>query len=201
MKRPKRPAVRRRIAQRHSRLKRSAPIQVMMHLIPIVLLAATAAAAVSDVATGKISNWLSYPLAAVALLLNATSGPFAAIIALCVMIAVLAASLPVFSFGLLRGGDVKMIVACCGLVSYGFFGQFILYTMLAGGAVALAVAWRFGTLKRSLQAVGSAAHPLLHGVMPTALPFTTNKIPYGLAIFAGALLTTLAMTAVPALRL
>lgn len=173
----------------------------MMELVPGILLAATAAAAISDLTTGKIANWLSYPLAALALVLNALHGPIPALVALAVMVAVLAASLPIFSFGLLRGGDVKMIVACCGLVSYHFFGQFILYTMLTGGLVALAVAWRFGTLKRSFAAVGTAVHPLLYGVRPTALPFTTNKIPYGVAIFGGASLTTLAMTTVPALRL
>lgn len=173
----------------------------MTQAIPIVLLAATAACAGTDIAAGKIPNWLSYPLAAAALLLNALQGPVAAFIALCVMVAVLAISLPVFSFGLLRGGDVKMIVACSGLVSSHFFAQFLLYTMLCGGVVALAVAWRFGTVKRTFEAVGTAMHPLLRGVSPTALPFTTNKIPYGLAIFGGASLTALAMTVVPALGL
>lgn len=173
----------------------------MMQFVPVILLAAAAAAAISDLRTGKIPNWLSYSLAGIALILNASNGPIPVVFALVVMAAVLAASLPIFVLGFLRGGDVKMIVACCGLLSYHFFGQFILYTMLAGGFVALAVAWRFGTLKRSLQSVGTAAHPLLYGVTPTALPFTTNKMPYGVAIFGGASLTILAMTTFPALRL
>lgn len=172
-----------------------------MYLVPAVLLAATAFAAISDLATGKIPNWLTYPLALLALVLNALEGPVPGLVALAVMVAVLAASFPIFSFGLLRGGDVKMIVACCGLVSVHFFAQFIVYTMLCGGGVALAVAWRYGTLKQSFQSVGAAAHPLLSGVMPRALPFTTNKIPYGVAIFGGAVLTVLAMTTFPFLRL
>ena len=172
-----------------------------MDFVPAVLLAAAAAAAISDLATGKISNWLSYSVAGIALLLNALNGPIAGVVALAVMAAVLAASFPIFSFGLLRGGDVKMIVACCGLLSYHFFGQFIVYTMLSGGFVAVIAAWRYGTLKRSLSSVGATLHPLLFGVTPSALPFTTNKMPYGVAIFGGAALTVLAMTTVPALRL
>ena len=172
-----------------------------MQLVPSILLAASLMAALSDLRVGRISNWLSYSLAAIALLLNALSGPIPGLISLLVMIAVLAASLPIFAFGLLRGGDVKMIVACSGLLSYHYFLQFILYTMLMGGFVALTVAWRAGMLRRSIQSVGSALHPLLQGIAPSSLPFTTAKIPYGVAIFAGASLTILAMTAIPALRL
>lgn len=172
-----------------------------MHLIPLFLIAATFIAALSDLFTGKIPNWLSYPLALLALVLNSMHGVVPGVITLIVMAAVLAASLPVFSFGWLRGGDVKMIVACCGLVSYHFCTQFILYTMLLGGGVALVAAWRYGTLKRSVQSIGTMAHPLLHGMAPNALPFTTNKIPYGIAIFGGATVTALAMTVFPPLGL
>jgi hypothetical protein len=38
-------------------------------------------------------------------------------------------------------------------------------------------------------------------VMPSALPFTTRKVPYGVAILLGAGLTSLAMTVAPSLRL
>jgi len=173
----------------------------IMQFIPVILLVATAAAAISDLSTGRISNWLSYSLAALALVLYAAQGPIPGVIALLVMIGVLAASLPLFAFGLLRGGDVKMIVACSALVSYQYFWQFILYTMFAGGLLALFVAWRSNSLRRSFQSVGSTLHPLLIGVVPRSLPFTTAKIPYGVAIFGGASLTALAMTAIPALRL
>ena len=173
----------------------------MMYFVPLVLIVVTATAAISDLATGKISNWLSYSLAGFALVVNAWQGVIPGTIALIVMIAVLAASLPIFAFGLLRGGDVKMIVASCGLLSYHFFWQFILYTMLVGGLVAIFVAWRSGTLKKSFQSVGTSMHPLLLGVSPSVLPFTSAKIPYGVAIFGGAFLTMLAMTTIPALRL
>jgi prepilin peptidase CpaA len=172
-----------------------------MHLLPVILLAVTAAAAVSDLSTGKISNWLSYSVAALALVLHSLVGPLPGLVALVVMVGVLAAGFPIFAFGLLRGGDVKMIVACCGLVSFHFFWQFILYTMLAGGLVALTVAWRSRTLKQSFASVGTMLHPLLIGAAPSALPFNATKIPYGVAIFGGACVTALAMTNIPALRL
>src|SRR5665213_3492016 len=118
-------------------------------VIPTILLVAGAVAAISDVCTGKIPNWLTYSLAAVAFVLHSILGPYAGMLALLVMIAVLAASLPVFSCGWLRGGDVKMIVACSGLVSVAFCVPFLLWTMFCGGILALLVAWRFGTLKES----------------------------------------------------
>ena len=170
-------------------------------LISSILLVAAATAAVCDLTTGKIPNWLTYSLAGLAFVLHFALGPFAGMLSLIVMIAVLAASLPVFSCGWLRGGDVKMMVACCGLVSYEVCVTFLLWTMFCGGILALAVAWRYGTLKQSFQSVGAAVHPLLRGVVPRALPFTTNRIPYGVAIFGGAVLTALAMTAIPVLRL
>lgn len=170
-------------------------------IISIILLVAAATAAVCDLSTGKIPNWLTYSLAGLAFVVHSALGPFAGMLSLIVMIAVLAASLPVFSCGWLRGGDVKMMVACCGLVSYELCVTFLLWTMFCGGILALVVAWRYGTLKQSFQSVGAAVHPLLRGVVPKELPFTTNRIPYGVAIFGGALLTALAMTVVPALRL
>lgn len=174
---------------------------MMSLLLMVILLAAAAIAAVFDVWTGKIPNWLTYSVAAVAFVLHSWIGPVPGMLALLVMIAVLAASLPIFSCGWLRGGDVKMIVACSGLVSYQFCVPFLLWTTLCGGIVALVVAWRFGKLGESLQSVGATMHPLLYGVVPRALPFTTNRMPYGVAIFGGAVLTVLAMTTVPALRL
>ncbi|GAC1405404.1 MAG: prepilin peptidase [Candidatus Velthaea sp.] len=172
-----------------------------MLLILSFLLAGSAVAAISDVRTGRIPNGLTYGLAVVALTLHALSGAIDAAVALLCMAAVLAASLPIFAFGWLKGGDVKLIVACAGLVSVHYLLAFLLYTMLSGGVVSLVVAWRHGTLRRSLAAVGTAAHPLLAGVVPTTLPFTTRKVPYGVAILCGSMLTALAMTTLPALRL
>jgi prepilin peptidase CpaA len=172
-----------------------------VYLLPSLLLLAAAYAAFSDLRTGAIRNWLTYSVAVTGLVLHAQAGPIPALISLCCMIGVLAAGLPIFSMGWLRGGDVKMLVACSGLVSLPYLLPLLLYTMLCGGVVALFVAWRFGTLRRSLHAVGAIAHPLLQGAAPTALPFTTRKIPYGVAIFCGAALTSLSMTLLPALRL
>ena len=178
------------------------PLAMPVLLLSIFLIGGSAVAAVSDIRTGRIQNGLTYGLAVLALLIHAVSaGPLDAALALLCMIAVLAASLPIFAFGWLRGGDIKMIVACAGLVSIHYLVPFLLYTMLCGGMVSLVVAWRYGTVRQSFAAVGAAAHPLLHGVIPKALPFTTRKVPYGVAIFFGSILTALAMTLVPALRL
>ena len=170
-------------------------------IISAVLVLGSALAAISDLRTGHIRNILTYGLAAAALLVHALAGPADLVISVLCMLAVLAAGLPIFASGWLKGGDVKMIVACAGIVSVHYLLPFLLYTMLAGGVVSLIAAWRFGTLRRSLHAVREIAHPLLAGVVPDRLPYATHKVPYGVAIFGGSLLTVLAMTAVPALRL
>ena len=172
-----------------------------MILISSLLLFGSALAALSDLRTGHIRNWLTYGLAGVAAIVHAFGGPIDLLVSVLCMMGVLAAGLPVFASGWLKGGDVKMIVACAGIISVHYLVPFLLYTMLFGGIVSLVAAWRFGTLRRSLQAVGEIAHPLLHGVVPTQLPYATHKVPYGVAILGGSLLTVLSMTAVPALRL
>ncbi len=177
------------------------PVGLDSFFILACLLAAGLLAAICDVRTGKIPNWISYPCAGAALCIHALSGPIPALLSLVVMIGVLAALLPIFACNLLRGGDVKVIVAICGLTSYHYVVPFLLYTMLVGGGVAIVVAMRAGTLKESVEAVGAITSPLLHGIMPRSLPFTTRKIPYGVAVLGGTLLTVAAMTFSPALAL
>lgn len=174
-----------------------------MNLI-FALLIVTLIAGISDILTGKIRNWLSYTVGVGAFVFHTTQGIIPSVICLSSMIVVLMIMYPIFSKGWLKGGDVKMIVACCGLVSFPVLISFLLYTMFAGGILAIFVAWRYGTLHQTIKSVSSVTHPLMYGVVPTELPFTTRKIPYGVAIFFGAVITIVSANVIhslPSLRI
>jgi prepilin peptidase CpaA len=176
-------------------------VSFFLYVIPIMLVGITAISAITDIVYGKIKNWLTYPTMVTALILHFSHNPLDGLITLCVMVAIFAAGLPIFFFKLLRGGDLKLIIACSGLLSYPYCFAFILFTMFAGGIVAIIVALRNGNLQKSVGAVGAFASPLMYGAIPTSLPFTTNKIPYGVAIFFGAVATVALMLSPWAMRL
>lgn len=164
----------------------------------VVLLAALLAAA-SDVRTRRIPNTLVGALLLCGLAANAFSGLQAVALDLLIVLAVLIAGAFLFSFRLIGGGDVKLLAAAAGTLGYPSGVLFILLTMLCGGAIAIAYVAMRGRLSATLRNVQAMALPLFVGVRP-ARPNGT-PMPYALAIFAGALCTTLVNGFAPHLRL
>lgn len=138
-------------------------------------------AAVSDLLTMKIPNWLSLALgllffpAAIVAGLHITAIGLSAVAALCVFIACFA----LFALNVMGGGDAKLLTACAlwfGL-SQGLI-VFLVNVAFCGGIVTLLVLlirW----MSRLVTDRGIRLPPSLS---------TAKKIPYGLAISAGALL-------------
>ncbi len=169
--------------------------------VELLILVACAIGACTDIARKRIPNALTFTTAAVALVMHAAAGWTSFAVALLVMTLVATGGLFLFSFRWIGGGDVKLIAAVAGAVSFPDCIAFVLYTMLAGGILSVAVALARGTLKQSLQGAFIVAHPLLYRVTPVALPATTKKMPYGVAIFIGAVLIVLSHSILPFLRL
>ena len=96
-------------------------------------------AACSDVATMKIPNWVSialtaaFPLAALLLQMPLTEIG----LHLAFGFAVLAIGFLLFQFGVLGGGDAKLIAAAAVWTGVAAFGSFALTTVIAGGIMAL----------------------------------------------------------------
>ncbi|GAC1357896.1 MAG: prepilin peptidase [Vulcanimicrobiaceae bacterium] len=157
----------------------------------LIILAACAIGACTDVASKRIPNALTITLALLALGMHATMGLPSLALSLLTMTLIAAAGFFLFSFRLIGGGDVKLIAAVSGALSFPACLPFLLYTMLAGGVLGLVVAASRGTLKESCYSAASAAHPLLYRTGGFALPPATSKMPYGVAIFFGAALTVL----------
>ena len=163
-----------------------------MTLAIAVLVLATLLAAAIDVRSRRIPNWLTGTLALFALCVHAPEGVVPTLIALASLCAAFALGSFAFSAGWFGGGDVKLIAACCGVISFPGSVSFVLFVLVAGAFLSLVTAaarGRLFTLVRNTAAVA------VHGA-----PVEKNTLPYGVAIAAGSL-TYAASTLVPTLRL
>lgn len=144
--------------------------------ILVLLQLLTIGAALQDGWRLRISNL--FPIAIVACFLGwvAVIGPeFDLWQNLVAFLLCLAVGLFLFSRNWLGGGDVKLLAALALWFDFGGAGQFLVFTMLGGGLVALALI-AFRRLVPALAGTGVAAFR------------RRGPIPYGLAIAVGALL-------------
>lgn len=99
-----------------------------------------------------------------------------------------------FLAGGMGGGDVKLIAGIAALCGLPQLSYLLVFTALAGGAMALALIIRQGAVRSTLQNVGTLlGHHLHSGLTPheelNVHNQATLRLPYGLAIAAGAGLT------------
>jgi len=145
-----------------------------------VLAAAAAAAAVCDIRTRRIPNALCGGLAlaglASATIAHGVTGLGVALTTLAVMLAL---GTFVFSRGWFGGGDVKLLAAgCCGLAP-SLSLDFLLYTALCGGVLAI---YALVTTRR-----------IATTFITMRLPETGTRLPYAVAVAGGALLLWVAL--------
>lgn len=156
----------------------------------ILVLVASAAAAYTDVRTHRIPNALPIALCTAGAIATAVRdwhdlGMFAIL-----AIAVLLLGTVLHSLRFLGGGDVKFIAAASATYGIHDAPAFVLATILAGGVIALIYATARGRLAQTVTNLQSMALPALAGVRPTPIEHGT-KMPYALAIFAGAIVVAL----------
>lgn len=157
------------------------------------VLVATFAAALCDLRTRRIPNLIPLALAVAGAMLSARAGwpglaTFAGIGAGAILL-----GLPLFSLRLLGGGDIKLLAAACATLGTADLKVFLLATILCGGALGIAVAARHGRLRATFANVRTMALPVLSG--GPLVPVTGGiKMPYGIAIFAGAAITALVVS-------
>jgi prepilin peptidase CpaA len=143
--------------------------------------AAVIVAAMRDVTSFTIPNWISFaailaffPAAMVAhmplgaLEISAAAGGLA-----------LVGGILMFALGWIGGGDAKLFAACALWVGWPAILPFLIWTSLAGGALALALLW-----SRKLVATMPSMGPPWFGRLMQA----GGDVPYGLAIATGALI-------------
>ncbi|MDP9024213.1 MAG: prepilin peptidase, partial [Candidatus Eremiobacteraeota bacterium] len=121
---------------------------------------ACAVAVVTDVRTRRIPNALTLPLIALALAL-ATIGGYGTFVQTALVIAAfLALGTALHRTGWLGGGDIKLGIGIAALLGYPSCIPFVLYSGIAGGILALAIAvaqGRAALLGGALRSVAYAA--------------------------------------------
>lgn len=164
-----------------------------VHAGLVVLVAGTLIAAAIDVRCRKIPNALTATMAVAAVALQIPNGTAALVLALAAMFGSFALGALAFSAGWLGGGDVKLIAAACGLVSYPGCIPLVTFILVAGAILALAQAARRGRLVTFVRNASIMA-------MTGSPSETTTLLPYGVAI-AGGSIAYAASTLFPAIRL
>jgi|SRR5581483_6767548 len=154
-------------------------------LIKIVALSLFAAlviaAALRDLATFTIPNWISAALAlafAPAALIMGAGWPEVGL-NLAVGLGVLVLGAGMFALGWLGGGDAKLMAAASLWLGLGGLAPFVVFTALAGGALAVALLAIRSAWLRPLANAGPA--------WTRRLATPGESAPYGVAIAAGAL--------------
>jgi prepilin peptidase CpaA len=166
-----------------------------------LVLAVCAVAVATDVTTRRIPNALTGLLAVGALAFHATHGWRELGASLVALVVVMLLGFFAFSLGWLGGGDVKLAAAAAAAFGYPDTIPFLIYTALAGGALALVVAAAQGKLREVFTSVTLLLRPLAYKGTVAVTPKETVTLPYAIAIATGALAVALSHTAAPFLRL
>ena len=139
--------------------------------IPLII------AALSDATSMKIPNWVSVVMIAgfFILLPHTWQGPADFAIHIAVAMTFLIAGFTLFSFGILGGGDAKLMAAAAIWFTWLDVTPFILYTSLFGAALGI-----FLLIGRKFLPVRLMTSQWVYSMFRDQ-----KKMPYGLAIAAG----------------
>ena len=166
-----------------------------MKLVPVLVVLISVVACVTDLRSRRIPNVLTLGGALAALVYHATSGGVVGLlIASSGWIVGLALFFLPYALGGMGGGDVKLLAALGAWLGPLGAVWLALYTGLAGGVLAIGVAWRRGYLPVALKNVWLLlAHWRVVGIAPLAeVSFAGNSGPrlaYAVPILIGTVVT------------
>ena len=170
----------------------------MLKIFDPVVVAAIAtgggAGAIIDMRTRRVPNVLTGSVAALGLLLavlHATPvSPLAALGGIAVGLAVM---LPGHLIGATGAGDVKFLAALGTLLGPKGVLMAFVYTAIAGGALALLVAWGDGRLRDTIERTAIFVHTRGANVEDIESATSNNRFAYAPAIAIGALVAALGL--------
>lgn len=109
----------------------------------VVLLGVLAIAMITDIKTGKIKNWLTLPAIIIGPFIHLAQGQnHLATLSLAGMGVMLVAAAILISFGIVGGGDAKLLVAIGSLAGLSLVKNILLFTALSGGVFAILVLFK-----------------------------------------------------------
>lgn len=155
----------------------------------VVLASGLAIAVVTDVRTRRIPNWLTGALAVAGLGLAFADGGLTPGQAALGLLAGLLLMLPAHIIGATGAGDVKLMAAIGTLVGPGPTLRAFLFTAVAGGVFAVAVAARRGRLADTLYGTTRLVTSPATARQAIEASDRANRFAYGPAIAIGTLLS------------
>jgi prepilin peptidase CpaA len=154
-----------------------------------VLASGLAVAVVTDVRTRRIPNWLTGSLAVAGVGLAFAGGPLTPGQAALGLIAGLLLMMPSHLIGATGAGDVKLMAAIGTLLGPGLVLRAFLFTAVAGGVLAVAVAARRGRLGATLLGTAQLVTARTDARQTVEAPHRANRFAYGPAIAIGTLVS------------
>jgi prepilin peptidase CpaA len=160
--------------------------------IVATLVGGTGSAAVIDVVRRRIPNVVSLSLAAVGIALAASGASGVTLRAsLAGFVVALVLMLPGHVLGATGAGDVKLFAAVGAVLGIGRVFDAFLFVALAGGVLAIGVAWQRGRLARTLAQTARLCGGPAEARKSIEAPAEHNRFPYGPAIAVGSVLAAL----------
>ena len=150
------------------------------------IVAGAVAAAAIDVRTRRVPNALNALLASIGLVLAVTGLSAVSVGAAALGLGVgLALMLPGFIFGAMGAGDVKLFAAMGTLVGPMHIVRAFVFTAIAGGLLAVAIAATRGRLRQTLARTGALVASGGSNAAAIEAPSENNRFPYAPAIAVG----------------
>ena len=151
----------------------------------VVLTLGLAAAVVTDVRNRRIPNWLTGSIAGAGFGIAFGGGTVTPLQAALGLLTGLMLMMPGHLIGATGAGDVKLMAAVGSVVGPDLAFRAFLYSAVAGGVFALAVAMQRGILASTLQDAGRLVTSPAGAREAIESPTRGNRFAYGPAIAAG----------------
>ena len=155
----------------------------------LVLSIGLGAAVVTDVRSRRIPNWLTGAIAGAGFGLACGGGAVTPLQATLGLLLGLVLMMPGHVIGATGAGDVKLLAAVGSVVGPEMVFRAFLYSAVAGGVFALAVAVRRGRLAATVQDAGRLVTSPAGARDVIESPSRANRFAYGPAIAAGTLVS------------
>lgn len=155
----------------------------------IVLALGLGTAVVTDLRTRRIPNWVTAGIAAAGFGMAVGGGQVTPMQAGLGMTIGLLLMLPGHLIGATGAGDVKLMAAVGAVVGMGSIVRVFLYTAIAGGLFAIAVALRRGLLRQTVFDTTRLVTAPAEARVAIQSSSRANRFAYGPAIAAGTLLS------------
>jgi prepilin peptidase CpaA len=161
-------------------------------MIPVLVLTlGLATAVVTDVRTRRIPNWLTGSIAGAGFGLAVGGGVVTPAQAALGMLTGLLLMMPGHLIGATGAGDVKLMAAVGTMVGPDLAFRAFLYSAVAGGVFAVAVALHRGILATTLQDAGRLVTSPAGARQAIESPSRANRFAYGPAIAVGTLVSVM----------